>query len=177
MTIKAALQRTDVRPFCRPSPTGLAKHRKKLRRRGAFQYRLGNIAARIMDASVNATPAANIDRPNLAPAPRHDSGGISLVSPRAAAALMRTKCQPKVATPARATARPPKLKAFCSTQAAERNMIFYQSDGQEAAIPAATARAAAMSYDCGGVALMRRSRPNEAMLVIYRWSEFGVPRY
>ena len=29
-----------------------------------------------------------------------------------------------------------------------------------------------MSYDCGGVALMRRSRPNEAMLVIYRWSEY-----
>jgi hypothetical protein len=56
-------------------------------------------------------------------------------------------------------------------------MIFYQSDGQEAASPAEPARAAAVLYDCGSVALMRRSRPNEAMLVIYRWSEFGVPRY
>jgi hypothetical protein len=119
-----------------------------------------------MDATASATPAANIDRPYLATAPRQDSGGISLVSPFAATALMRTKCQPKVATPAKATAKPPRLKAFCNAQATERSMNFYQSNGQEAAVAAATAMANATSYDCGRNVLMRRSRPNVAILVI-----------
>jgi hypothetical protein len=57
--------------------------------------------------------------------------------------------------------------------------MSHQGGWQEAAIPAATARAKAMamSYVCGRVALLRRSQPNEAILAIYRWSEFGVPRY
>jgi len=45
-------------------------------------------------------------------------------------------------------------------------MNFYQSNGQEAAVAAATAMANATSYDCGRNVLMRRSRPNVAILVI-----------
>jgi hypothetical protein len=45
-------------------------------------------------------------------------------------------------------------------------MNFYQSNGQEAAVAAATAMTRAMSYDCDRNALMRQSRPNMAILVI-----------
>jgi hypothetical protein len=84
----------------------------------------GSIADNTATTRVSVTPPANTFIPNFALGPRQDCHGIFSLSPLAAMPLICTKCQPKMAKPATAIAKPPNRSASTKTQAAFKSSLM-----------------------------------------------------